>query len=77
MTHTGRELDMTARMPNTEGDVHMIGTISVEQAAQQGRYNPEWVRRLIRQGKIAAQKIGRVWFVNAQSFQDYLKQHDR
>jgi excisionase family DNA binding protein len=55
----------------------MNGTISVDEAAQQGRYNPEWVRELIRQGKIAARKIGRVWFVDIKSFQDYLKQHNR
>lgn len=55
----------------------MSETMSVEDAAKLGRYNPEWVRRLIRQGKIAAQKIGRVWFISTKSFQDYLKQHDR
>jgi hypothetical protein len=53
------------------------GTISVDQAAAQGRYNPEWVRRLIRQGKIQARKIGRVWFVDIKSFKAYLEQHDR
>jgi hypothetical protein len=55
----------------------MTGTISVDQAAAQGRYNPEWVRRLIRQGKIQARKIGRVWFVDIRSFKAYLDQHDR
>lgn len=55
----------------------MDGTISVAEAAALGRYHQEWIRRLIRQGKIQARKIGRVWFVNIKSLENYLEQHDR
>jgi excisionase family DNA binding protein len=58
-------------MTQTEGD-NMGNTITVEKAAQLSGYHPEWIRRLVRHGVIAARKIGRMWFVDKRSFQDYL-----
>lgn len=58
-------------------EYNMIGTMSVEDAAKEGRYNLEYIRQLVRQGKIQARKIGRVWFINRKSFQDYIDRNKR
>jgi len=34
-------------------------------------YHPEYLRRLIREGKIAAEKVGTMWMVDVHSFVAY------
>jgi len=36
-------------------------------------YHPEHIRRLIRQGKIEATKVGLLWFVNPDSMAAYVE----
>ena len=45
--------------------------LTVQEAAQLSGYNPEHITRLIRQGKIEAQKFSIVWQVNRDSLMAY------
>ena len=47
--------------------------ITVEEAAQQSGYHPEYVRRLARQGRIGASKKGRDWWVDRDVLRAYLE----
>ena len=47
--------------------------ITVEEAAQRSGYNPEYIRRLARTGKIKAKKFGVVWQVSLESLMEYLR----
>ena len=46
--------------------------LTVSEAAKESGYNPEYIRELIRQGKIKARKISIVWLVDRKSFLEYL-----
>ena len=46
--------------------------ITIEEAAQQSGYHPEYVRRLARQRRIGAEKKGRDWWVDRDAFRAYL-----
>ncbi len=47
--------------------------LTVQEAAKLSGYNPDYLRELIRQGKIKAQKFSIVWMVSSDSFSEYLK----
>lgn len=47
--------------------------LTVNEAAKESGYDPEHIRRLIRQGEIKAQKISIVWLVDRKSLSVYLK----
>jgi excisionase family DNA binding protein len=47
--------------------------LTVNEAAQLSGYDPEHIRRLIREEEIEARKISIVWVVNRQSLLEYLK----
>ena len=47
--------------------------ITTEEAADLTGYDPEYVRRLLRNGKVQAKKFGPVWQVNRDSLQSYLR----
>lgn len=38
-------------------------TYNVKEAAEILKYNEEWLRELIRQGKVKAFKVGRKWII--------------
>lgn len=46
--------------------------ITVDEAAEQSGYHPEYVRRLARQGRIGAEKKGRDWWIDRDKFRAYL-----
>jgi excisionase family DNA binding protein len=50
-----------------------IEFISVTEAAKLSGYHPEHIRRLIREGKIDAQKFSIVWMVDKESLMEYVK----
>jgi excisionase family DNA binding protein len=52
-------------------------TLTVEEAEQVSGYCQEWIRRLIREGELTAQKIGRMWFLDKKSLEDYMARHER
>lgn len=57
--------------------------ITTQEAASLSGYNPEHIRRLVRQGKIAAEFKGTMFWVSKSSFKKYLEEakkanvHDR
>jgi len=51
----------------------MADWITTAEAAKLSRYHPEHVRRLIKAGKIKAQKFGEVWQIDRSSLLAYIK----
>jgi excisionase family DNA binding protein len=51
----------------------MLNFLSVNEAAELSGYHPEHIRRLIREGKIKAQKFASVWQVDRYSLQIYMR----
>ena len=49
--------------------------ITIQAACQMSGYNAEYLRRLIRNGKIKAQKVSIVWIVDKASLMEYLSQN--
>ena len=47
--------------------------LTVNEATKLSGYNPEYITRLIRQGKITARKFSIVWQVNKDSLLEYMK----
>lgn len=64
-------LGYTSRMDELElsGRRH----ISAKRAAKEHRYHSDYIGQLIRGGKVAGQKVGRSWYVDAASLDAYLK----
>ena len=51
--------------------------ISVEEAAALSGYNAEYLRRLVRQGKIAADLKGPMYWIDRASLQAYVEEAER
>jgi excisionase family DNA binding protein len=51
--------------------------ITTTEASQLSGYNIEYIRQLIRAGKIKAEKRGRDWWVDRENFLSYLQQSER
>lgn len=47
-------------------------SLSVQEAAEQTGYSREYLRRLIRYGKLEATRVGRVYLIKAESMNRYL-----
>jgi excisionase family DNA binding protein len=47
--------------------------LTVNEAAELSDYDPEHIRRLIREGEIKARKFSIVWMVNRESLSGYVK----
>jgi len=45
---------------------------SVKAAAARSGYSLQYMRRLLRTGKLAGLKLGQVWLIHMDSFEDYL-----
>jgi excisionase family DNA binding protein len=46
--------------------------ITVQMAAEISGYNIQYLRRLLRAGKLEAKKVGQVWLIDLASLQTYL-----
>jgi excisionase family DNA binding protein len=51
----------------------MADWITTTEAAEISGYNAEYIRRLVRQGRLTAQKKGNAWWVDGKALQAYLK----
>jgi hypothetical protein len=49
----------------------VVNHISVQSATEISGYNAQYLRRLLRAGKLDGVKIGQVWLVNLGSLQEY------
>ena len=47
--------------------------ITTEEAAEKLKYHVEHVRRMMREGSIAGQKIGRTWLVRREALDIYMR----
>ncbi len=52
-------------------DQIIVNHISVEAAAKITGYNTQYLRRLLRAGKLDGVKVGQVWLINLASLQTY------
>lgn len=50
--------------------------VSVEEAAEITGYDPEYIRRLLRQKKVNAEKKGTMWWIDMDSLKEYKKKMD-
>ena len=50
--------------------------VSVEEASQITGYSEQYIRRLLRQGKIKAEKKGSMWWVEMESLEAYKREMD-
>jgi excisionase family DNA binding protein len=50
--------------------------ITIKDASERTGYNPEYLRRLIRQGKVDAEKLGTVYLVDVNSLDRYINAMD-
>ncbi len=48
--------------------------ISVKAAAAFSGYSPQYLRRLLRLGKVAGLKLGQLWLIELESLETYLAQ---
>ena len=55
----------------------MADWITTHQAAELSGYNAEYIRDLIRKGKIRSQKWGRDWQISRASLIDYMRAADK
>jgi len=46
--------------------------ISSRRAAEEHKYHADYIGQLVRGGKVAGQKVGRAWYVDAESLTEYL-----
>ena len=51
--------------------------LTVNEAASLSGYHPEYVRQLIREGKIVAKKFSIVWMVSKESLVEYVKSQEK
>ncbi len=55
--------------------------LTVQIAAEETGYNPQYLRRLLRIGKLEGSKIGQIWLIPRVSFEAFLQcgqdSHDR
>jgi hypothetical protein len=49
----------------------IVNHISVEEATTISGYNAQYLRRLLRAGKLAGVKVGQVWLIDLASLQTY------
>lgn len=50
--------------------------ISVKEAAECSGYSLQYMRRLLRTGKLSGLKLGQVWLIQIESFEAYLANVD-
>lgn len=48
--------------------------IAIYAAAEFSGYNPQYLRRLLRKGKLAGLKLGQLWLIEMESLEVYLAQ---
>jgi DNA (cytosine-5)-methyltransferase 1 len=67
-------------MSGTSNPFVLENYLSVKAAAEYSGYSQQYLRRLLRQGKLAGLKLGQVWLIKMESFSRYLdkaeKSHD-
>jgi len=64
---------LITQIPTILSTEHVIvNHISVQAGTEITGYNAQYLRRLLRSGKLEGVKVGQVWLVNLDSLQEYL-----
>ena len=58
-------------IPQISTNQVIVNHISVQAATEITGYNAQYIRRLLRAGKLDGVKVGQVWLVNLDSLQEY------
>lgn len=71
-------LAVSSKLPKQHRRVTIDGMeyVSVEEAAEITGYSEQYIRRLLRQGKVEATKKGYMWWVSLASLKEYKRQMD-
>lgn len=57
---------------DNKNGINLADYITTEEAAEQSGYHVNYIRRLMRQGKITGRKAGLMWWVERESLRAYL-----
>lgn len=58
---------------DNENGINLADYITTEEAAELSGYHVNYIRRLMRQGKITGRKAGLMWWIERNSLRDYLR----
>ena len=61
----------TQVLPPLSTEQVIVNHVSVEAATEISGYNAQYLRRLLRTGKLDGVKVGQVWLVDLDSLQEY------
>jgi excisionase family DNA binding protein len=59
--------------PGSEIPIVFSNCISVKGAAFHSGYNVQYLRRLLRNGRLSGMKLGQVWLIDKHTFEAYLE----
>jgi len=65
-------LNTLSLLPTLSADKVLDNLITVQTAAEISGYNAQYLRRLLRLGKLGAVKIGQLWLIQFTSLEAYL-----
>ncbi len=57
--------------------VNGVRLLSARDIAREHGYVRDYISRLCRQGKVSGRQLGRLWYVDASSFDEFLRQRAR
>lgn len=66
-------MNESGNTPTAVERANLADYITSEDAAEDSGYHVNYIRRLLRQGKIKGRKFGNVWFIERASFQEYMQ----
>ena len=58
--------------PSFPRDNLITNHVSVRKASEHFRYSPQYLRRMLREGRIEGQRVGSMWLINANSLEAYV-----
>ena len=59
--------------PESNKGILINGHLTVQAAADETGYNMQYLRRLLRSGKLQGIKIGQIWLIEMQSLETYIQ----
>jgi hypothetical protein len=63
----------TQVLPPLSTEQVIVNHVSVEAATETSGYNAQYLRRLLRAGKLEGVKVGQVWLIGLVSVQNYFR----